>query len=224
MGEGKCLVFLHGWGGEIASFRTIADRLASRFRVILPDMYGFGRTPHPSHPLTLDDYAEGIRELLRKCGADDVVLVGHSFGGRVAMRIAAKDPDVAGLVLIDSAGVPPRRGLCYYLKVAAYKLGKKLHLKHLPKGSADYAALSGVMKKTFINVVNESNLEDAGRITLPTLLLWGREDKDTPLYMCRKLKKAILGSEVILLDGGHFAYLSNAGLVTSLLRAFRDRV
>lgn len=224
MGEGKCLVFLHGWGGEIASFRTIADRLAPRFRVIIPDMYGFGGTPHPSYPLTLDDYAEGVRDLICKCGAEDVVLVGHSFGGRVAMRIAAKDPIVAGIVLIDSAGVPPRRGLSYYLKVVAYKIGKKLHLKHLPKGSVDYAALSSVMKKTFVNVVNESNLTDARRITIPTLLIWGREDKDTPLYMCKKLKKSIRDSEVILLEGGHFAYLSNAGLVTSLIRAFRDRV
>ncbi len=215
---------MHGWGGEIASFKPLADKLSHNFRVILPDMYGFGKTPHPAHPLTLDDYAEGVRELLRERRVDDAVLVGHSFGGRVAMRVAARDVGVSGVVLVDSAGIVPKRGLVYYLKVAAYKLGKKLRLKRLPKGSADYAALSGVMKKTFVNVVNESSENDARHITVPTLLLWGRKDKDTPLYMCKKLNKLIRDSECVMLEGGHFAYLSEAERVCRILAAFRERV
>lgn len=224
-GSGKCLVFLHGWGGEIASFRALADKLSERFRVILIDLYGFGKTPHPDHPLTIEDYARGVRGVLDRAEVTDCVPVGHSFGGRIAMRLAANDPIVSGVVLLDSAGVIPRRGLRYYGKVALYKIGKKLKLASLPKGSADYAALSGVMKKTFVNVVNESSEPDAMKIRVPTLLIWGSEDEDTPLYMCRRLKKRISDSECIVIEGaGHFAYLEHPEYVRRVLTAFREGI
>ena len=187
-------------------------------------MYGFGKTPHPACPLTIADYARGVRELLSDISAEDVVLVGHSFGGRVAMRIAACDPRVKGVVLIDSAGIIPRRGPFYYLKVWSYKTAKKLRFRKLPKGSADYAALTGAMKRTFVNVVNESSENDASAIAVPTLLLWGRSDRDTPLYMCKKLKKLIRDSESIVMAGGHFAYLAHTDTVCRIVRAFRERV
>ena len=88
------------------------------------------------------------------------------------MRLAAQDPRVSGLVLIDSAGILPHRGLRYHCKVAAYKIAKKLRLKRLPQGSEDYRRLSGVMKVTFVNVVNESSEKDALAIAVPTILLW----------------------------------------------------
>ena len=141
------------------------------------------------------------------------------------MRLAANDPIVSGVVLLDSAGVIPRRGLRYYGKVALYKIGKKLKLTSLPKGSADYAALSGVMKKTFVNVVNESSEPDAMKIRVPTLLIWGSEDEDTPLYMCRRLKKRISDSECIVIEGaGHFAYLEHPEYVRRVLTAFREGI
>ena len=143
----------------------------------------------------------------------------------MAMRITAADPTVSGLVLIDSAGILPRRGVRYFAKVAAYKIAKNLRLKRRPKGSEDYARLSGVMKKTFVNVVNESSEKDARSIVVPTLLLWGTEDKDTPLYMCKKLKKLIAGSECVLLSGcGHFSYLKRGDFCYRVIRAFRARV
>ena len=224
-GKGKCLVFLHGWGGEIASFQGLADRLFSEFRVVLIDLYGFGKTPHPPFALTVGGYAAGVRELLGELGVENAVLVGHSFGGRVAMRLAANDRNFAGVVLIDSAGILPRRGIKYRLRVAAYKIAKRLKLKTLPKGSEDYRKLSGVMKQTFLNVVNESSEKDACSISAPTLLLWGSRDKETPLYMCRRLNKLIKGSECVVMEGcGHFAYLEKADLTYRILRAFRRRV
>ncbi len=215
---------MHGWGGEIASFKGLADRLCRYFRVILIDLYGFGSSPHPDYPLTIEDYAEGVRQLIRERGVESAVIVGHSFGGRVAMRLA-KDEFVSGLVLLDSAGIIPRRGPRYYFKVFSYKIGKKLHWKWLPKGSVDYEKLSGAMKKTFVNVVNESSEKDAKAITVPTLLIWGSEDRATPLYMCKKLNKLIQGSKKIVLEkAGHFAYLEHSGYVFLVLKAFREGV
>ena len=216
---------MHGWGGEIASFKGLADALADHFRVVLIDLYGFGKTPHPDHPLTIGNYAEGVASLVESLGIEEAILVGHSFGGRIAMRIAAARTFVSGMVLIDSAGAKPRRGVRYHIKVAAYKLGRKLHIAALPKGSADYRALSGPMKRTFVNVVNENSEKDASRIAVPTLLIWGTADRDTPLFMCRRLHKRIKDSEVLYLEGaGHFSYLEHPFFVMRVIRAFRERV
>ena len=215
---------MHGWGGNISSFRFLAEPLSEEYRVLLPDLYGFGETPHPPHPLTIGDYAEGVSDLMTSLSIDECVLVGHSFGGRIAMRLASHDPRISGVVLIDSAGILPRRGIAYYLKVGWYKIGKKLRFRRLPKGSSDYAVLSGVMRKTFVNVVNESSERDARAITVPTLLIWGRSDKDTPIYMCKTLNRLIRGSECVLIEGGHFAYLEHPMLMYRVLRAYRERI
>jgi len=189
------------------------------------DLYGFGKTPHPNYPLYIEDYARGVEEVIAETGGGEVVLVGHSFGGRIAMRLAAKCPSVVGLVLIDSAGVIPRRGLGYYLRVGGYKLAKKLHLKTKMQGSPDYAALSGAIKGTFVNVVNESSLPDAKKIVAPTLLLWGSEDRDTPLYMCRKLQRTIRDCEEVVFKGaGHFSYLDRPDRSYLLIKAFAESV
>ena len=212
---------MHGWGGCIDSFRALADRLSSEFSVTLIDLYGFGKTPHPDHPLTLDDYAEGVLRTLKEDGIEDCILIGHSFGGRVAMRLAAHSSVVRGLVLVDSAGIPPRRNLRYYVKVLFYKLGRKFGRTPKGVGSADYRALSGAMRRTFVNVVNDDNRKDAANISLPTLLFWGEKDQDTPLYMCRKLHSLMRNSEAVIVKGaGHFAYLEQPEYAYRVIRAF----
>lgn len=214
-------MFLHGWGGSIVSFRALADRLASEFTVTLIDLYGFGDTPHPDHPLTLSDYAAGVEALLAEKGIEEAILIGHSFGGRVAMRLAASSSRVHALVLIDSAGVPPRHTIRYYSKVIAYKIARKLGRTPKNAGSADYRALSGAMRLTFVNVVNDDNLSDARRISLPTLLLWGEKDRDTPLYMCRKLHSLLRNSETVVIEeAGHFSYLECPEYAYRVVRAF----
>ena len=196
-----------------------------RFRVTLIDLYGFGKTPHPDYPLRIEDYAQGVWNLIEETGGGEVILVGHSFGGRIAMRLAAEKQSVIGVVLIDSAGVVPRRGLLYYSRVVCYKLAKKVGLSKLPQGSRDFAALSGAIRGTFINVVNENSLPDAKKIVAPTLLIWGSEDKDTPLYMCRKLHKNIADCEEVVFEGaGHFSYLECPDRSYLLVKAFAEGV
>ena len=216
---------MHGWGGSADSFRALADRLSKDYTVTLLDMYGFGATPHPEYPITLADYARGVKTRLSELGVEDAVLIGHSFGGRVAMRLAAEESFVRALVLIDSAGIPPRRGLKYALRVLSYKIGKAFG--HPPKraGSADYAALRGAMRKTFVNVVNTSSVPDAKKVLVPTLLFWGSEDKDTPFYMCKRLRRLIQNSEIVLAKGaGHFSYLERPEYAYRVIRAFCEAV
>ncbi len=195
--------------------------LADRFSVTAVDFYGFGATPAPPHPVTLDYYVQGVLELIKHYNMDDIIVVGHSFGGRVALKLADISGRISGLVLAASAGLRPKRGLKYHIKVFCYKCGKALRLNLQKAGSKDYRRLLGAMKKTFINIVNENLAKTAKRIIVPTLLVWGDADRETPLYMCKRLNKYIAKSKTVIFEGaGHFAYLEQSGRFIDLVREF----
>ncbi len=222
-GQGWDVIFLHGWGGSTASFKGIALKLANKCRCTLVDFYGFGETSHPAHPLTLKDYAQSIKDIIRHYNMEDVVLVGHSFGGRVAIMLAAECPRISGLVLVDSAGIKPRRKPSYYIKVYSYKILKALGIRKLKAGSEDYRKLNPAMRGTFINVVNQDLTREADMITSPTLIVWGEKDMETPLYMARKLEAHIVNCRLNILEGaGHYSYLDNFNQFIGLLREFLD--
>lgn len=173
------------------------------------DFYGFGETPAADKPLFVRDYADAVLEILDKENIGKAVFIGHSFGGRVAIVLGAEHKDrVDRLVLIDAAGVKPRRGLKYYCRVFLHKLCVKLHIKGL-RGSSDYSVLGSIEKETFKNIVNEDLTPLLKSIDAPTLIIWGKDDKDTPTYMAKILEKNIKNSGLTVLEGGHFAYLTS---------------
>ncbi len=224
LGDGINVVFLHGWGGDASAFLFVAERLKTFAKSIVVDFNGFGKTPEPDRPYSVGDYAGEVLSVIEKEGVEKAIIVGHSFGGRVAMEIAAKFPDVAsGLVLVDSAGIKPRHNLFYYIKIAIHKLMKKLGMKGL-KGSNDYRVLSLIMKETFKKVVSYDQSYLLKDISVPTAIFWGKKDKDTPLYMARKLSKNIKDSSLFLLDGGHYAYVDDLEKFVSILTAFVQQV
>lgn len=229
IGDGAELLFLHGWGCDKDFFKT-ADNLKG-FTVTRVDFYGFGETPAPSYPINLDDYVSGVEEIMRFYNMEDVVVIGHSFGGRVAIKLA-KNSRVSGLVLVDSAGLKPKRKLGYYLKVGLYKLTKFFHIhpqRMKSFGSEDYKKLMGSMKRTFINVVNEDLTKETKEITLPTMLIWGDKDLETPIEMLHRMEKNIKNSTTVLFEGsGHFCFLENPkrfySLVTEFARSINNPV
>lgn len=188
------------------------------------DFNGFGSTPEPTRPYSVGDYAGEVLSVLESENVDNAIIVGHSFGGRVAMEIAAKFPDVVkGLVLVDSAGIKPRRRLSYFIKISLHKILRKLGFKGL-KGSKDYRALSLIMKETFKKVVGYDQTYLLSDIDVPTAIFWGKEDNETPLYMAKKLEKGIKDSSLFLLDGGHYAYVDDLNRFVSILSAFIMKV
>lgn len=220
-GKGKNIIFLHGWGGSTASFKGIADILSAEYRVTLVDFYGFGETLHPDKSLTLDDYVDGVVEIVRKENMAEAVFVGHSFGGRVAVRLTRKYPQyVRKLVLIDAAGLRPRFSLMRFARVVLHKLRRAAGLKGL-NGSHDYAALSGAMKGTFVNIVNDHTDKDLRYVSSGALILWGKRDKDTPLYMAKRFLRHIKNSSLIIFpDAGHYSYLDAFNETLFALKAY----
>ncbi|MDR3264299.1 MAG: alpha/beta hydrolase [Clostridiales bacterium] len=215
------IIFLHGFGGSVKSFAFAAEYMSGQCRTTLVDLYGFGETPEPETPLTVDGYAESIVRLIEHYGMRSVVLVAHSFGGRVAMRLAdGRCGAVKKLLLVDSAGIIPKRTFKYYLRVYAYKLLKKLRIE-LKAGSADYKSLSAVMKKTFVNIVNFDLTPHLYKISCPTLIIWGENDAETPMYMAKILHENIPDSALIVFENcGHFAYLDEPRKFLKILEAF----
>lgn len=214
----RVVVFLHGFMGNIHSFRGLANGLTGESRVLLVD---FGFNIEPIVPLTLDDYVSEVVDILNKENIIDAYFVCHSFGGRVGVRLLAKYPHLAkGLVLIDSAGLKPRRGIRYYFRVYLHKFLKKLGKNGL-KGSSDYRNLQPNQKATFINVVNDFTDADLPNITFKVLLIWGARDKATPLYMARRYRRKLPQATLkIFKDCGHFCYLEKRGETLSLIRAY----
>ena len=201
------IIFLHGWGGDASAFLFCAERLKEEFCCVAAELPGFGGCEEPPRPYSVADYAAEVLAFADESGADSFALVGHSFGGRVALELAARHPErVRALALVDAAGLKPRRKPSYYLRVAAHKLSKRFGGRGL-SGSADYRSLSPVMKGTFVKVVNYDQTPLLGMVKCPTAVFWGKEDGDTPMYMARKFVRGIKDSSLFLLEGGHFAYL-----------------
>ncbi|CDE72924.1 hydrolase alpha/beta domain protein [Acidaminococcus sp. CAG:917] len=219
VGHGKDIIFLHGWGGSILSFEFVAKAMTG-YRSTIVDFYGFGHSPEPAAPIGVKEYAAAVVETMNRLKIEDAVLVGHSFGGRVAIEIAATKPHLVNkLVLIDSAGIKPRRGIKYYFLVYLHKLLKRLRGRGL-SGSMDYAVLSPVMKETFKKVVNYDQTNLLKKISCPTAIFWGKRDKETPGYMARKMRKNIAGSALFYLDGGHYSYIDDYNKFIKIFKAF----
>lgn len=208
------VIFLHGWGGSTASFGGVFNHLSNNHFVINLDFYGFGKSDIPQRPLAVSDYTDSVIELLEYLGVQNTHIIAHSFGGRVAIKLAAQRPELVGkIILVDSAGLRPKRGIKYYFRVIKYKAAKFLSrffkgIDLSRYGSDDYRALPEVMRGTFVRVVNEDLTRYLGAIKAPTLIVWGENDQDTPLYMAKKLHKHIKNSGLVVLKGaGHYSYL-----------------
>lgn len=219
-GQGdKAIIFLHGWGGGYESFSHTAGVLCARF--ICVNVSFFNELENT--PLTLDDYVEFVKNIVIKLKTEQkcsyVTVVGHSFGGRVGIRLASENM-IDRLVLTDSAGLKPRRGFKYLYRRAKRRMVKLFKL-NVQVGSPDFIALKGARRQTFINIVNTFQDNELARISIPVLLFWGAQDKDTPLYMARKIKRKVKDSALIVVkNGGHFAYLDDYNQFIAAVNSF----
>lgn len=229
-GKGISVVFLHGWRSQASVWANVAHVLGETVRRFALDLPGFGASPSPRNPWTLSDYAGVVREFLEKERLGPSILVGHSFGGRVATRLAAEAPElVFKLVLVDSAGFPAPAA-----KKAAFGFVARLlrplfyprfmqplrRLLYRAIGAEDYVA-TPELTETFVNVVNEDLTEHLRRVRCPALLVWGSRDTDTPLATANRMLGLLPGARLTVLEGaGHFPFLDKPDQFSAFLREF----
>lgn len=215
-GEGeKTIVMLHGWGMSSKSFELVEQEFKTKAKCLVVDFYGFGNSDMPPNYFDTYEYAYQLFLLLSQLGCNKIVLIGHSFGGRVAIILSSVfNLDICGLVLTASAGLN-RFSVLREARVLKYKILKKLSQRGLVKkenlkkyGSSDYKKLDNDMKSVFRNVVRQDLSHLLVKICVPTRLYWARDDKETPFWICKKLHKFIKYSQIkVCKNGGHFVYI-----------------
>jgi len=216
----QVLILLHGWGGSMDSFKQI-EELKKHFKVLEVDFPPFGKSEE-GRDWSVFSYANMLISLCEKLKIEKCHILGHSFGGRIAILVGAIKKDlVEKIILVGCAGMKPKRNMAYFFKVANFKLQKRLGKDVSNFGSNDYRELSPNMKKTFSRIVNTHLEEYAKMLTQETLIVFGNEDKETPLYMGRRLNKLIKNSSLVVMKNcSHFCYAEKPYEFCSLAKKF----
>jgi len=215
-------VWLHGWGQDRRAFAALADFFTGWGDGLLVDLPGFGQTPPPGEAWDTIDYADHLAAHLAAAPRPvRRVVVGHSFGGRVAIRLAVRHPDsVDALILIAAAGLQRPRSPRQRLRAAVLKrlgraakaldglAGTSLHAAYAERfGSADYRA-AGALRPTFVKVVTEDLSDEARRVAVPVLLLYGETDTETPAAFAERYAALMPDAEAVVLPRlGHLDIL-----------------
>lgn len=235
----QSIVILHGWGSNPKRWIAMHDSLDAISNdmgeaIHIPFLPGFDGED-PTKALHIDDYVEWLETYIKEQGLKNVVLVGHSNGGRIAIRYASTHKDVKRLVLIAAAGIPNNTmSFKKAMFMAAAKIGKML-LRPLAGTSiyrlaekgiyklareSDYYQASPLMKETMLNLLSYDASGDLKNISCPTLCIWGKDDTATPLWMGNKIAAGISGSTMKVIDGGHNIHVTNVKEVAAYIKDF----
>ena len=233
------VVWGHGWGQNRAAFKPMAQSLLGRAGHLFVDFPGFGESPVPPNPWGVEDYADAVAEFLSaQKNNNKLIWVGHSFGGRVGMRIAVKYPHlIDGLFLVGSHGLKRQRGIWETLRnksrIYTFKTLKRLapltgqSLDDLRSkfGSADYRS-AGALRPTFMKVIADDLAADAPKIKCPTYLVYGANDTETPPEMGQRLAQLIPNAQITILPAQDHYSVLGAGrhLVLKYLAEFMEKL
>jgi len=223
-GEGPAILILHGWGGSSDSWISVQEILAKEgFKVICPDFPGFGKSETPFEPWGVKEYSKFVLNLTKILELQKFFLLGHSFGGRVAIKFSVLYPEkIKSLILCNSAGIKQKWGFREKFIFRLSKLGNAIftfpplkrfknkfrNLFYIFLRHKDYAKVEGTMRKIFKKVLTEDLLKDLPRIKTRTLIIWGEFDKLVPVKYAHTFKEKIENSKLeILLKIGHSPHL-----------------
>jgi len=204
------LIILHGWGSNKAIMSKSFSPFLDSFRHIYIDLPGFGKSTC-SMALTTVDVARIVELLMIHLNASKDIIVGHSFGGKVATVL---DPKV--LVLLSSAGIKLSKPLKVHAKIALFKMLKVFGFSKLRSlfVADDAKELSEHMYQTFKNVVDEDFSHEFKNYAGKALLCWGKDDTATPLSSAKQIDELIKDSRLVVYEGDHFFFLNNASAIS----------
>lgn len=204
------VVFAHGWARTHRDFIPVAEALAPVAQSYLLDLPGFGESPRPDDAWGTTEYARSLAQHLRDdLGLDRYIWVGHSFGGRIGLRLGAQGAPLDHLVIAAGAGVPRDvsrvdqikrriRGQQFQMRKRLARGEDALHALEARFGSPDYVHSREIgMRDIFLNTIREDQSPDLSKITCPTTLIYGARDTETPPEIGRKLAAQIAGSTYI---------------------------
>ena len=221
------LLFLHGWRSEGRVWESVAKELVGlNMTLVAIDFPGFGKSEIPKKTFDLAEYSEIVLGFIEKLNLKNVILIGHSFGGRVSIKLASSHPQFSKMVLVDSAGFKTQS----FIKKSLAKMAKPFFMPSFMKpvrekiytkiGAGDYLALPE-MQQTFLAVIKEDLTSVLPKIQAETLIVWGKNDRDTPVSFAEKLKKGITKSHLETLENaGHYSFLDQPEKFIKILKTF----
>jgi len=224
----KTIIFLHGWRSNAeAWFGVITQLLNKDFKIYCLDLPGFGSSPVPYRPYSVGDYAAIVTGFMEKRCLLNSYLVGHSFGGRIAIKIASENPKLVDrLILVDSAGIKKeftsRKKLAKIVKpIFKPEIMKKLRSRiYSAMGAEDYLA-TPELQGTYIKVIGEDLTDNLQSIKCKTLLIWGEDDKETPVADAEIINHGIERSRLeIIEDAGHFSFIDKPNEFVKIFKEF----
>lgn len=236
LGSGQPLLILHGWGGSSESYNQLSELLKDKFKLYIPDLPGFGESDPPKSAWDVSNYMKFVNEFTDKIGLEQFFLYGHSFGGRICIKFLNKYPKkVKALILCDSAGIKHplsgrqkmgralssagKRVFSLPLLNRFEKIAQKLLYRSI--GEQDYLKTEGELRESFKKVIEEDLQPLIKNINVPTLIIWGKHDKMTPLSDAYIFKKEIPNSTLKIIDEArHGVHLQAPGKVAEFVKEF----
>ena len=231
-------VILQGWGTSYPLYDVVAASISYKYRVLQFDLPGFGTSQEPPESWNVDQFTDFFLKLIEALEIKKAVLIGHSYGGRMIIKLAARDNipfEIEKVVLIDSAGVMPKKSAGQKFRVFRYKCLKKIlnfkpvymmfseliELWRSAQGSEDYRNASPVMKGCLVKAVNEDLTHLFEKNKFDTLLIWGDKDDATPLSDAKTMEKLMPSAGLAVIPGtGHFSFAENVHVFTGIMQAY----
>lgn len=236
-GEGPAILILHGWGGSSSSWVKVQGILSAKgYRVICPDFPGFGKSNIPKEPWTITDYVNWVFDFAKSQRMDKFFLLGHSFGGRIAIKFAVTFPEkIKSLILCNSSGIKKDPDFKTEIIFLFSRIGNMLFsakiLARFKDGARnffyiflrrkDYVKAKGMMKEIIKKVLEEDLFPYLNKIEAATLIIWGKEDKLVSVKDASIFNKEIKNSQLeILPEAGHSPHLESPGKLTDIIVNF----
>lgn len=232
VGKGQDLVLLHGWKQDVSSWWGLTDLLKNDFKLWLIDLPGFGSSDIPKTPWTITDYADSIASFIKNQKINKPILLGHSLGGNIALKLAYLNPNlISKLVLEDSSGLREKSSYRNFILLTAAKLIKyfipnifnlreKLRLNFYQVIGSDYLK-AGELKETLQNILSEDLETEVSKIKVVTLVIWGENDSIVPVKFGKKLYQLVPDCRFEMIEGvKHFPHLENPFIFSHYVKDF----
>jgi len=235
-GSGKDVLFLHGWGSSCAVWRSVFEATKDLGHLVALDFPGCGQSDTMEEPWDIDDYADFVLEFIEKAKLENPILIGHSHGGRVIMKLCGeKKLSPPKIIFVDAAGLIPKKSLRQKIRAKSFKAikgalslpiiknysGGLLDKARNHFGSADYNAAPPVLRQTLVSLVNTDLRHLLPNIECPWLLIWGDKDTATPIEDAKTIESLIKDSGLcIIKDTGHFSFCEKPYEANAIIRSF----
>lgn len=237
-GQGKPVLILPGWGTTIDVYMAMINSIAEYRKVYCLDMPGFGKSEEPKIAWDLNNYMEFIIKFIESQQIKELDIIGHSNGGRISIKLLNQKNlrfKVNKLILIGSAGIVHKTSFTKRIRVKLFKIGKKIvQIKMIKKkypdlldklkskfGSEDYRNASPVMQQSLVKLIHEDLKEELPNIQVPTLLLWGTADTETPIEDAEFMEKVIPDAGLVKFENAsHYVFLERMGQIHRIIKTF----